>query len=283
MFPYDAIWYRQVIAAMALDIDMAILTEGDQTLVGNLSGGQKQRVALARAVYGRFDTYALDDVFSALDATTESHVFSALFGDEGLLHGKSVIMATNQVYRLSRASEISYLENGRIAEQGTYDALMENDGLLAGLVNEFTTERKEEIAPVAKAPDDALVDLTEVAEGEKQEEGELSAKGGVKWSTYGLYLRGMGLVSACICEPMSQDPVTPRRLMCRARTHRHLCRSQDLCPGLPAGLDNRPQCRLASISLWPVPRRVYGHANRPSCCVLRGEYLRLYVRPSEGR
>jgi ABC-type bacteriocin/lantibiotic exporter with double-glycine peptidase domain len=43
MFPYDAVWYRKVINALALNIDMDILTDGDLTLVGNLSGGQKQR------------------------------------------------------------------------------------------------------------------------------------------------------------------------------------------------------------------------------------------------
>lgn len=200
MFPYDPAWYRQVTAALALDIDMAILTEGDQTLVGNLSGGQKQRVALARAIYGRFDTYVLDDVLSALDATTEAHVFSALFGTQGLLRGKPVIMATNQVYRLPQASDISYLENGRIVEQGTYEALMCKGGLMADLVNEFTTDRKEKTTPEAEAVNDALVEPAEDARSEKQEEGELSAKGEVKWSTYGVYLRGMGWVNVTICK-----------------------------------------------------------------------------------
>ena len=199
MFPYEPVWYRKVTNALALDIDMAILTEGDQTLVGNLSGGQKQRVALARAVYGRFDTYVLDDVLSALDATTEAHVFSALFGPQGLLRGKAVIMATNQVYRLPQASDISYLEDGRIVEQGTYESLMIKGGLMADLVHEFTTDRKEDAAPETEMTNDALAEPIEDAKSEKQEEGELSAKGGVKWSTYGLYLRGMGWVNASIC------------------------------------------------------------------------------------
>lgn len=200
MFPYDREWYREVTCALALDIEMAILTEGDQTLVGNLSGGQKQRVALARAVYGRFDTYVLDDVLSALDATTEAHVFSALFGTQGLLRGKTVIMATNQVYRLPQASDVSYLDDGRIVEQGTYEDLMRKNGSMADLVNEFTTKRKEDAMKEDKPAEDALAEPIEDAQSEKQEEGELSAKGGVKWSTYGLYLRGMGWVNAFICE-----------------------------------------------------------------------------------
>lgn len=159
------------------------------------------RVALARAVYGKFDTYILDDVLSALDATTEAVVFSALFGSQGLLQGKSVIMATNQVYRLPQASHISYLEDGRIAEQGTYDELFKRDGLLTALVNEFSTGEKEEAHKVEDAPPvaDALTEPAEDTKSEKTEEGELSAKGGVAWSTYGLYLKGMGTTHAVIC------------------------------------------------------------------------------------
>ena len=58
--------------------DIAILPNGDQTLIGErgvtLSGGQKQRVSLARAVYADADVYLLDDSLSAVDA----HVGAAL-------------------------------------------------------------------------------------------------------------------------------------------------------------------------------------------------------------
>jgi ABC-type methionine transport system ATPase subunit len=200
MFPYDPVWYREVTTALALDIDMAILTDGDLTLVGNLSGGQKQRVALARAVYGKFHTYVLDDVLSALDATTGSHVFSALFGAQGLLSGRTVIMTTNQVYRLPQASHISYLKDGRVVEQGTYDVLMDKGGLLADLVKEFNTGKKAEVVPEPEQANDTLPEPVEDARSEHQEEGEVSAKGGVKWSTYGLYLKGMGKTHATICK-----------------------------------------------------------------------------------
>lgn len=43
MHPYDAAWYRTVISAVALDIDLGILQDGDQTLISHLSGGQRQR------------------------------------------------------------------------------------------------------------------------------------------------------------------------------------------------------------------------------------------------
>jgi ABC-type bacteriocin/lantibiotic exporter with double-glycine peptidase domain len=43
MYPFEPVWYRTVLEALNLDVDLAILTDGDTTLVGNLSGGQKQR------------------------------------------------------------------------------------------------------------------------------------------------------------------------------------------------------------------------------------------------
>lgn len=70
------------------------LTDANKLLVG-LSGGQKARIALARALYARPEIMILDDVFSALDKATEEHIFQALFGGNGLLNGKTTILATN--------------------------------------------------------------------------------------------------------------------------------------------------------------------------------------------
>lgn len=67
----------------------------DPFLHPGLSGGQKARIALARALYARPDILILDDVFSALDKTTEEHIFQSLFGAKGLLNDKTVILATN--------------------------------------------------------------------------------------------------------------------------------------------------------------------------------------------
>ena len=74
--------YKEVIDACGLESDFASMDYGDQTEIGekgiNLSGGQKQRVQLARAVYQDCDLYLLDDVFSAVDAHTGSHVFKVI-------------------------------------------------------------------------------------------------------------------------------------------------------------------------------------------------------------
>ncbi|KAH8918190.1 hypothetical protein BT69DRAFT_1354084 [Atractiella rhizophila] len=93
--PPDINLYNKVIRAVALDVDLKVMHRGDKTMASDLSGGQKARVALARLLYARVDIALLDDVLSALDATTEAHVFDSLFGSDGLLKGKTVIMVTN--------------------------------------------------------------------------------------------------------------------------------------------------------------------------------------------
>lgn len=165
-------------------------------------------VALARAIYGRFDTLILDDVFSALDADTESYVFNALFGPTGLLRDKPVIIATNQIYRLSQASWITMMQNSSIVEQGNYQTLIQlPHGQMAELVHEFVSEEKE---GKASAVVDALSEPTEQVlqdfekrdaklvqgKGKNGRDTEVAQQGSVKWGTYLLYLRGMGRIRA---------------------------------------------------------------------------------------
>ncbi len=84
--------YSRVIAACALEPDLAVLPAGDGTEIGergiNLSGGQKQRVSLARAAYQDADIYLLDDPLSAVDAHVSKHIFENLIADSGLLARK---------------------------------------------------------------------------------------------------------------------------------------------------------------------------------------------------
>lgn len=93
--PFNPALYRIVVKACALDLDFKIWPEGDAQKAQGLSGGQRQRIALARTLYARPDILVLDDVFSALDKTTEEQIFRAMFGPSGLLRNKVVVMATN--------------------------------------------------------------------------------------------------------------------------------------------------------------------------------------------
>ena len=97
----DDAWYETVIDACALTYDFAKFPLGDLTLIGSqgttLSGGQKHRVALGRALYSRCELFILDDVFSALDKTTEKIIAEKLFGKGGIFQklGSTVIMVTH--------------------------------------------------------------------------------------------------------------------------------------------------------------------------------------------
>ncbi|KAL1880523.1 hypothetical protein VTK73DRAFT_5723 [Phialemonium thermophilum] len=96
--PLEENRYRKVLHACALEKDMELLAEGDQTEVGpkgvTLSGGQRWRLALARALYSRAGIIVLDDVLSAVDAHVGRHIVNeALTGD--LATGRTRILATH--------------------------------------------------------------------------------------------------------------------------------------------------------------------------------------------
>ena len=224
--PYEAQWYQTVIRALAMDVDLENLQVGDATSVSNLSGGQKQRcvvlrvlaqrltsldlsVALARVVYGRCDSLILDDVFSALDADTEAHVFNSLLGVDGLLRGRTVILATNQIYRLTNASWITMLSEGHIEEQGCYSDLISANGRTAQLMREFAAGAEEKSPPTAGNAPDALTETAgakaESTKGKELEDRdtEKSQQGTVKWSTHKLYFRGMGRYYTGACTFLS--------------------------------------------------------------------------------
>ncbi|KAJ7727914.1 P-loop containing nucleoside triphosphate hydrolase protein [Mycena metata] len=132
----DQIWYDRVITACALDLDLASMPAGDSTLARGLSGGQKARVALARAVYSRFEVVVLDDVFAALDPETSSAVFNALFGPDGLLRGKTVVLATNQFAQLKHSDWIISLHNSEESHQGTYAEFFASNNTTGRLIRE---------------------------------------------------------------------------------------------------------------------------------------------------
>ncbi|KAK7689002.1 hypothetical protein QCA50_007693 [Cerrena zonata] len=75
--------------------------------------------ALARAVYANAPWTLLDDPLSALDAHTEAHVFSSLFGSNGLLQGRAVILVTHNVNHLNSAGSVLVMEKGQLQYNGT--------------------------------------------------------------------------------------------------------------------------------------------------------------------
>ncbi len=113
---------------------ISTLSKGYDTLVGErgvkLSGGQKQRVAIARAMLKNAPILVLDEATSALDSESEVAIQKAL---HELMAGKTVIAIAHRLSTLREMDRIIVLENGKIVEDGTHDALTKAGGLYARL------------------------------------------------------------------------------------------------------------------------------------------------------
>lgn len=119
------------------------LTEGYETIVGErgikLSGGEKQRIAIARMVLKKPKIVLLDEATSSLDTIIEKQVQKNL---NVFLQNRTTIAIAHRLSTLKSFDKIIVLENGNVAEMGTYEKLVMNKGKFYSLLNE--QERKSE-------------------------------------------------------------------------------------------------------------------------------------------
>lgn len=128
--------------------DVASFPQGLETVIGErgitLSGGQKQRTAIARALVRDPAILILDDALSAVDTATEERILRAL---REIRKGRTALIVSHRVSSVKDADTIIVLDDGRIVERGTHDALVARDGYYAALYRRQTLE--EEIAETA--------------------------------------------------------------------------------------------------------------------------------------
>jgi ATP-binding cassette subfamily B protein len=91
-----------------------------------LSGGQRQRIALARAILKDAPILVLDEATSALDSEVEAAIQTAL---ERVMQGKTVLAIAHRLSTLSKMDRIIVMDQGRIVETGSHQALLDQGGL----------------------------------------------------------------------------------------------------------------------------------------------------------
>ncbi|KAH8683197.1 hypothetical protein BGZ60DRAFT_368935 [Tricladium varicosporioides] len=216
--PLDEKRYRDVIVACALERDLEILDNGDETLVGEkgitLSGGQKQRISLARALYSNSKHVLLDDCLSAVDSHTAKWIFDNCIRGPLMINRTCILVTHNLALCVPRAQYVVYLDNGKVDIQGSAEEV-----IASGKLGDDVSKSRPGSASISRIPSrvpssvgdetsDTLVGEPEDPHSventklkkiksanttpKKDAMEETKAEGGVKWTVLILYLRSMG-------------------------------------------------------------------------------------------
>ncbi|PYI23139.1 ABC bile acid transporter [Aspergillus violaceofuscus CBS 115571] len=195
--PYLQARYHHVMFACALMQDLDLLEDRDLTEIGpsgvNLSGGQKVRIGLARALYSRAGILLLDDIFSAVDVHTASHLFKhAITGELG--EGRTRILVTHNVDLCSsKADYLVELENGTIRHahsvvQSYPDK--ENGSLQQGLP--ISEEQDEKFDDKTDSQDGGADDIGSPTVPKRFVDDESRAEGALQWWLFRRYIQTSG-------------------------------------------------------------------------------------------
>ena len=112
------------------------LQKGYETKIGEagstLSGGEKQRIAIARAILKDAPIVILDEFTSALDVENERNILQAI---DNLVQNKTVIMIAHRLETVRKADNIIVLDKGEIAQEGTHNELITQDGIYKSFIS----------------------------------------------------------------------------------------------------------------------------------------------------
>lgn len=106
------------------------LPDGYDTVIGeggaSLSGGEKQRISIARAIMKDAPIIILDEATANVDPESEQELTAAI---EALTKEKTILMIAHRLKTVRHADNILVIDNGRIAQSGTHEQLMEQGGI----------------------------------------------------------------------------------------------------------------------------------------------------------
>lgn len=129
--------------------EIAVFADGMDTMVGErgvtLSGGQKQRISIARALIKDPNIVIFDDCLSAVDARTEQTIIANLYE---YLQNKTAVIITHRIFALFNFDKIIVMQDGAIAEQGTHQQLLAQNGIYA----EMFMRQQQNDGPSDEAP-----------------------------------------------------------------------------------------------------------------------------------
>ncbi|RLM01585.1 hypothetical protein CFD26_108938 [Aspergillus turcosus] len=174
---FDSEWYKTVLKACALDIDLALLPLGDQAM------------AIARSVYAKASIVLVDDALSGLDRRTERQVFNQVFGKQGLMRqlDSTVVLGTHSNYLLPDADQIIVLgSEGKIDSQGSFNSLRSGNSYIQKLlIEEYTATHPED----STETNNALLTQEDPVQAPRT---DLKDRQTGEWSVYVYYLQAAG-------------------------------------------------------------------------------------------
>ena len=142
---------KEAAKGAAIDRFISALPGKYESMVGErglkLSGGEKQRVAIARTLLKNPPILVLDEATSALDSRTEQAIQETL---DRIAQSRTTIMIAHRLSTIVSADQIVVLDEGRVVERGTHEALLERGGLYADLWYRQAAEQILETAEAAE-------------------------------------------------------------------------------------------------------------------------------------